>query len=180
MKIYNRPFFFSSSLRGSCTTWRNAIQGHDFNYCRSDAHRLSNSSAKSTSTWRCYSCQDIYFHQLSPSQSNYYFYNPISFITQKAQNVLQVTGDILHHHYFLQRIPRLFTLPSTSRHKTDETSLSLPSLSSSILFIKRTFQPSILRKKRKHGFLARLGSVGGRKVLKRRLLKGRSRVGGGL
>ena len=50
----------------------------------------------------------------------------------------------------------------------------------SIWFIKRTFQPSIIRKKRKTGFLVRLRSVGGRKVLKRRKLRGRWRLGGGI
>jgi large subunit ribosomal protein L34 len=45
-------------------------------------------------------------------------------------------------------------------------------------FIKRTFQPSIIRKRRKHGFLRRQESVGGRRVLKRRAAKGRARLGG--
>lgn len=45
-------------------------------------------------------------------------------------------------------------------------------------FIKRTFQPSIVRKRRKHGFLRRQESVGGRRVLKRRAAKGRIRLGG--
>ena len=44
------------------------------------------------------------------------------------------------------------------------------------LAIKRTFQPSTVRLKRKHGFLARLESKGGRKTLKRRMLKGRKRL----
>ena len=45
-------------------------------------------------------------------------------------------------------------------------------------FIKRTYQPSIIRKRRKHGFMKRKESVGGRRVLKRRLAKGRIRLGG--
>lgn len=44
--------------------------------------------------------------------------------------------------------------------------------------IKRTFQPSIIRRKRKIGFLARKRSVGGRKVLNRRRHKGRARLAG--
>jgi large subunit ribosomal protein L34 len=48
----------------------------------------------------------------------------------------------------------------------------------SIWFIKRTFQPSLVRKRRKQGCLRRQESVGGRKVLKRRLAKGRVRLGG--
>ena len=51
-------------------------------------------------------------------------------------------------------------------------------LSWSTWLIKRTFQPSILRKRRKTGLLTRNKSVGGRKVLARRRLKGRARLAG--
>jgi large subunit ribosomal protein L34 len=47
-----------------------------------------------------------------------------------------------------------------------------------IWLIKRTFQPSLLRKKRKCGYLKRSKSVGGRKILKRRRAKGRQRLFG--
>ena len=46
------------------------------------------------------------------------------------------------------------------------------------MLIKRTFQPSVIRKRRKTGFLKRQKSVGGRRVLARRLKKGRVRLGG--
>jgi large subunit ribosomal protein L34 len=42
--------------------------------------------------------------------------------------------------------------------------------------VKRTYQPSVLRRKRKHGFRTRVVSVSGRKLLKRRFLKGRWRM----
>jgi large subunit ribosomal protein L34 len=42
--------------------------------------------------------------------------------------------------------------------------------------VKRTFQPSTIRKKRKHGFMVRLKDEEGRKTIHRRRLKGRSRL----
>ncbi|KAI2503480.1 50S ribosomal protein L34 [Fragilaria crotonensis] len=68
--------------------------------------------------------------------------------------------------------------PSSTTATTVSTWLDSLISSAAIWLIKRTFQPSILRKRRKTGLLKRSKSVGGRRVLARRRAKGRARLAG--
>lgn len=43
--------------------------------------------------------------------------------------------------------------------------------------MKRTYQPSVVRRKRTHGFLVRMRSRGGRAIIRARRAKGRARLG---
>jgi large subunit ribosomal protein L34 len=42
--------------------------------------------------------------------------------------------------------------------------------------MKRTFQPNVRKRKKTHGYLVRMRSVGGRRVIRNRRAKGRHRL----
>ncbi|CAD5165336.1 unnamed protein product [Musa acuminata subsp. malaccensis] len=73
-----------------------------------------------------------------------------------------------HGAFFPCGLPSLrFFIDEGNDDSTNESMLLLP---------KRTFQPSHVKRKRTHGYLQWKSTKGGRKVIARRLAKGRARI----
>jgi len=87
----------------------------------------------------------------------------------------------LANHQHDQHPLGVLSPPTPPFAKTTISSFAWESLVNlSVWFIKRTFQPSLMKRKRRMGFLVRQRTVGGRNVLKRRRAKGRRRLDGGI
>lgn len=139
-----------------------------------NATTATTTSATSTSSWFSRSLSSS---ASSYNASDYYYYfhstPPSSFATTTA------TWMMMRR---LLRVPKTtitsITTPNSTSSNTSSSSISLLLLDLAIWLIKRTYQPSLLRKKRKCGYLKRRRTVGGRNILKRRTQKGRQRLFG--
>uniref|UniRef100_A0A7S3NIP4 Large ribosomal subunit protein bL34m n=1 Tax=Aureoumbra lagunensis TaxID=44058 RepID=A0A7S3NIP4_9STRA len=105
----------------------------------------------------------------SLNESNQPFKGPGEIIDGWTSSTGISDQELFYNRVFM---PHFFPIPDTN----DTVKNNINSEPITKQAIKRTFQPSIIRRKRKHGFLSRINSKKGRKIINRRKNKGRWRI----
>jgi len=161
---------------------------------------MSNIFSRSIMTWNNqFATKNVCQRLLPPSARGYTMtanFSPLTMVSSRSQSVgvaRKITGNFLSLRervatslLSLIGVPRPTTVPQSlyglSMRETTKSQIFSSNSSSifswAIWLIKRTYQPSLLKKKRQCGYMKRRQSVGGRRILKRRRQKGRKRLFG--